>query len=168
MKFSIHNYSILIVDFDGVLTDNKVMVDDAGREAVLCSRADGLAFDVLSKIGFPAIIFSSERSSVVSFRAKKIGVSVFSAVENKLNALSSMALENSWDLSKVIYVGNDINDFLAMKLCGLRVCPSDSHHSVKHISHLVLKAKGGDGVIRELLEDCFDLDFLEVLYGADK
>ena len=48
----IFNISSIIYDFDGVLTDNKVYIDQNGNEMVCCSRADGLAFDILKKLDF--------------------------------------------------------------------------------------------------------------------
>ena len=64
-----------------------------------------------------------------------------------------------------MYVGNDINDYKAMKLCGFSACPSNSHQKIISISKIVLKTKGGDGVVRELLEVALKLNFLEILYS---
>ena len=61
-------------------------------------------------------------------------------------------------------MGNDLNDYQAMRLCGISVCPADSHPKIKEISDIVLKTNGGNGVVRELLEDVFGLDFIEILY----
>lgn len=168
MNYKLANYDRLIIDFDGVLTDNKVYVDEVGREAVLCSRADGLAFDVLRIIGFDALILSTEKNPVVTMRAKKLGVPVISSVGDKRSKIASLAKHRAWDLSRTIYLGNDLNDYFAMRLCGLVVCPYDAHQKIIEISDIVLNTKGGDGVIRELLEQVFEVDFLDVLYGVEK
>ena len=165
MSYNITNYDRLLIDFDGVLTNNKVYVDEVGKETVLCTRADGLAFDVLKKIKFDSLIFSTERSNVVSIRAQKLDVPFVSAVKNKCNKLLSMAEKLNWDLSRTVYIGNDVNDYFAMKLCGLKICPNDAHLKVKKISNIILNLKGGEGVIRELLEDVFKIDLLYTLYG---
>ena len=60
--------------------------------------------------------------------------------------------QNNFDLKNVAYMGNDINDKEAMEIVGKTFCPSDAHDSIKTISNHVLKTKGGDGVIRELLD----------------
>ena len=57
-----------------------------------------------------------------------------------------------------------MNDFHAMKICGYTACPIDSHIKIKELSSIVLNARGGEGVVRELLEDAFDLDFIKILY----
>ena len=61
-------------------------------------------------------------------------------------------------------IGNDLNDYLAMKLCGYTVCPADSHSKIKDISNVTLRTNGGNGVVREILEDVLNLDFIKILY----
>ena len=117
MNYNLTNYDRLLIDFDGVLTNNKVYVDEVGKETVLCSRADGLAFDVLKKIRFDTLIFSTERSDVVMMRAQKLDIPFVSAVKNKCNKLLSMTKNLHWDLTRTVYIGNDLNDYFAMKLC---------------------------------------------------
>lgn len=165
MNYNLTNYDRLLIDFDGVLTNNKVYVDEVGKETVLCSRADGLAFDVLKKIKFYTLIFSTERSDVVMMRAQKLDIPFVSSVQNKCNKLLSMTKNLHWDLTRTVYIGNDLNDYFAMKLCGLKICPNDAHLKVKKISNIILNVKGGEGAIRELLEDVFKIDLLYTLYG---
>jgi len=154
----------LVFDFDGVLTDNSVYVSESGNELVRCSRADGLAFDVLRKLKKPVYIVSTEKNPVVSSRANKLNVPVVQGVSDKVAAVSDLAKQHSYQLSKILFVGNDLNDYLAMDLCGFSACPCDSHKEIKDISTLVLKTKGGDGVVRELIEEVFRLNPLEILF----
>ena len=51
-----------------------------------------------------------------------------------------------------------------MKLCGFALCPSDAHQDIKDISSIILKKKGGEGVVREVLEDIFEIDILQILF----
>ena len=60
--------------------------------------------------------------------------------------------KNNIDLQNVAFVGNDINDKEAMEIAGTTFCPVDAHESIKVISNYIMKTKGGDGVIRELLD----------------
>ena len=62
-----------------------------------------------------------------------------------------------------MYVGNDLNDYFVMQLCGYTACPADSHPRIKSISSVILNTKGGDGIVRELLEDVLGLDFIKIL-----
>ncbi len=160
----IDDIDLFVFDFDGVLTDNLVHIDQNGIESVTCSRADGLAFDVLRKIKKPSYILSTEKNSIVSARAKKLGIPVLQGVRNKEKSLKELVSREGCKLSNLLYVGNDINDFCAMEISGFSVCPLDSHPKIKKISDLVLTTNGGRGVIRELLEEVFGLDFIEILY----
>lgn len=162
---NINEIDALVFDFDGVLTDNKVLVHQDGSESVLCNRADGLAFDVLRKLKIPAYILSTETNSVVTQRAKKLKTPVIQGVSNKLEALTKLGAQKNYSLKKILFTGNDLNDYQVMKSCGFSACPADSHKSIKDISSFVLSVKGGDGVIRELMESIFKLNLLEILYS---
>jgi N-acylneuraminate cytidylyltransferase/3-deoxy-D-manno-octulosonate 8-phosphate phosphatase (KDO 8-P phosphatase) len=163
MDINIIDIDLIVLDFDGVLTDNSVYVDSSGNETVRCNRGDGLAFDVLRKINKPVFILSTEENKVVIERANKLKVKVLNGVSNKDSELLIFIEENGFSLEKTLYVGNDINDYLAMNMCGYSICPSDSHRDIKRISNIVLRSSGGNGVIREILEDVMRLNFIEIL-----
>ena len=158
------NIEVIIFDFDGVLTDNKVYLDQEGKESVSCSRADGLAFDVMHKLKIPTCILSTEKNLVVTARANKLKTSVMQGVADKVDGVRQILEEGNFSLEKTLFVGNDLNDYRAMRLCGYAVCPADSHKKIKEISDVILRTCGGDGVARELLEDVFQLDFIHILY----
>jgi 3-deoxy-D-manno-octulosonate 8-phosphate phosphatase (KDO 8-P phosphatase) len=162
---NLNEIDILIFDFDGVLTNNLVYIDQEGKETVCCSRADGLAFDALRKLGKLTYILSSEKNSIVASRAKKLKIPVIQGVSDKVDALTNLLQEKNISLNNVLYVGNDLNDYKVMKLCGFTACPFDSHIKIKEISDIVLKGVGGNGVVRELLEDFLDLDLVNILYN---
>ncbi len=158
------NIDALVFDFDGVLTNNLVYLNQEGVESVACSRADGLAFDVLRKLNKPAFILSTEKNSVVTMRAKKLKIPAIQGVADKVSAIKELARENKFDLKNILYVGNDLNDYLVMKVCGYTACPIDSHLKIKEISKYILNAKGGNGIVRELLEEVLNIDFIKILY----
>jgi 3-deoxy-D-manno-octulosonate 8-phosphate phosphatase (KDO 8-P phosphatase) len=162
--FDFDKISVFIFDFDGVLTNNIVFVDQCGIESVACSRADGLAFDVLRRLKKQSYILSTEKNQAVKARANKLKVPVIQGVNNKVKALKELKNKEGIDFKNALYMGNDLNDYQAMRLCGISVCPADSHPKIKEISDIVLKTNGGNGVVRELLEDVFGLDFIEILY----
>jgi len=154
----------LVFDFDGVLTNNKVHLDQDGKELVSCSRADGLAFDVLRELLFPAYILSTEKNPVVTARAKKLKIPAIQGVNNKVDGIRKLSEKEGFVLRKILYVGNDLNDYRVMQLCGYTACPSDSHQTIKEISTILLKTSGGNGIVRELLEEVFKLNFITILY----
>ena len=161
---TLENIDAFIFDFDGVLTNDLVFVDQNGKESVICNRSDGLAFDVLRKLKKPSYILSTEKNPIVSARAKKLKIPAIQGVEDKVEELLMLAKSKGYNLNRVLYVGNDINDYKAMQLCGYSACPSDSHQKIRSIATFVLQKKGGNGVIGELLEVKLNIDFIKILY----
>jgi 3-deoxy-D-manno-octulosonate 8-phosphate phosphatase (KDO 8-P phosphatase) len=160
----LENIDAFIFDFDGVLTNNLVHLDHNGKEWVSCSRADGLAFDVLRKLQKPTFILSTEKNSVVTARARKLKVPAIQGIVNKVEGIKELADQEEIELNNILYVGNDLNDYQVMQLCGYTACPSDSHTMIKSIATIVLNEKGGNGVVRELLENVLHLNFIQILY----
>ena len=134
------------------MTDNKIYVDQDGREMVQVNRSDGLAVSEIKKLGIEQIIISTEVNPVVSARANKIGIPCLQGINNKKDTLIDYCQKYNIDLKNVTYVGNDINDIDAIKIVGYSFCPADAHGSIKKISNLILNTKGGNGVIRELFD----------------
>ncbi len=140
----------IIYDFDGVMTDNRALLMDDGREAVFVHRGDGLAVGAIKKMGIPQMIISTEANPIVAVRAKKLGIPVLQAITDKKAAVEKVLKERKIDPKHVIFVGNDINDEGAMRLVGWPVAPADAYLSIKKIAKVVLSVKGGHGVVREL------------------
>jgi len=155
----------LIFDFDGVLTDDRVWVDQSGGEMVCCNRRDGLAFDVLRKKKIKMLILSTETNHVVLKRGQKIKIPVHQGSKDKLASLVMLAENEKFSLKNTFYIGNDLNDYFAMKACGYSACPADSHPKIKEISMYHLQTKGGQGIVRELVESVFQLDMLSILFS---
>ena len=161
---ALSDINAFVIDFDGVLTNNNVHLDEYGKEWVSCSRSDGLAFDVLRKLKIPVYIFSTETNPVVSARAKKLQVPAIQGVKSKLDGIKDLANREGYNLKNILYVGNDLNDYHAMLLCGFSFAPADSHPKIRELATSVLRSNGGSGVIRELVEDVLQLDFIKILY----
>ncbi|MEI6070655.1 MAG: HAD hydrolase family protein [Verrucomicrobiae bacterium] len=152
------NASTIVFDFDGVLTDDKVYMDQDGREMVCCSRKDGIGFDILRKTGIKLFILSTETNPVVSKRAEKLRVPAIQGATDKADSLRQIADQESLDLASTLFVGNDINDLPAIRLCGHSACPADAHPSVKAAVTHVLTTPGGQGVTREIIEKILKID----------
>ena len=106
----------LVLDFDGVLTDNKVYLNELGQESVRCDRGDGMGIGHVRAAGITVMILSKERNGVVQQRAKKLAIECYNAIDDKRSALQDWAIQNGIDLQSTIYVGNDLNDLDAMRL----------------------------------------------------
>ena len=151
MKINNTDIQLIVYDFDGVMTDNKVYVDSEGREIVRVDRADGLSISEIKKLNIDQIIISSEKNPVVSARASKLNILCIQGVSDKKTVLFNYCKTNDFDIKRTVYIGNDINDLEVMKFVGISMCPADADNSVKRVSKYVLKTKGGSGVVRELL-----------------
>lgn len=141
---------LIISDFDGVMTDNRVQVDEMGKESVYVSRADGQSVNILRALGIDLVIISTEKNSVVEKRAKKLKVKCIHGVTNKAECLAAYCKERDISLRNVAYIGNDINDYDAMLLAAIKIVPNDAYEEVKSIADYVTEAKGGYGVVREV------------------
>lgn len=139
-----NNIDLIVYDFDGVMTDNLVLVSEDGKESVVCSRADGLGVEMISSLGIDQMIISTETNAVVEMRAKKIGIPVMYGVSDKQKVLCDYCLGNHISLDRVLYVGNDVNDLEAMLLVGFPICPSDAYVEIKNIALYQLNAMGGE------------------------
>jgi 3-deoxy-D-manno-octulosonate 8-phosphate phosphatase (KDO 8-P phosphatase) len=142
----------IFYDFDGVLTNNKVFIDQNGNEMVEVNRSDGLGVSEIKKLGIEQIILSTETNLVVSYRADKLGIECLQGIEDKRDALKSYCDEHKIDLINVAFIGNDTNDKSVMKFIKKSFCPSDAHPDIKKIAKTILNCKGGQGVAREMLD----------------
>ncbi len=140
----------VVLDFDGVFTDNRVLVFQDGTEAVLCDRGDGWGIASLRKLGMPLLVLSTERNSVVKARCDKLQIPCLQGVDDKLSALRDWAAEKGIDLSQVIYVGNDANDLDCLAAVGCGVAVQDARPEVLSAARIVLSSCGGRGALREL------------------
>ncbi len=147
----IKNAKLIVYDFDGVMTDNKVILLEDGTEGVIVNRSDGLAIGIFKKFGIPQLIMSTEKNKVVRVRSAKLGIPVLQGVSDKRASLAGYCRSRNILLKNVVYIGNDLNDLEVMKNVGYPICPSDACKEVKSISRLVLGSVGGAGVVRELL-----------------
>jgi N-acylneuraminate cytidylyltransferase len=144
--------SLLVLDFDGVMTDNRVLVFEDGREAVLCSRGDGMGLEMLRKAGVPVAVISKEINPVVGARCKKLKIPYLQGIDDKIAELTRLVRERGLELAHVGYMGNDINDLACMRAAGLAIAPADSHPEALQIADLVTSSRGGFGAVREVCD----------------
>jgi YrbI family 3-deoxy-D-manno-octulosonate 8-phosphate phosphatase len=142
----------VVTDFDGVHTDDTVMVDASGTEHVVTSRSDGMGVRMLRAAGIPVLILSTETNPVVTARARKLQVEVVQGLEDKATALVAWANRNSIALERIAYVGNDVNDLGCLELVGWPVAVPGSAAEVLSAARIVLTRPGGRGAVRELAD----------------
>ena len=142
----------LVMDFDGVWTDDRVWVNQDGTESVVCSRRDGMGLERLRKAGVPMMVLSKEANPVLKHRCAKLQIPCEHGLETKIDRLQAWLDERGLDLARTIYVGNDINDIECLRAAGCGVAPRDAHREALAAADLILDADGGRGALR-LLSD---------------
>jgi YrbI family 3-deoxy-D-manno-octulosonate 8-phosphate phosphatase len=143
---------LVILDFDGVMTDDRVWVDEYGHEQVAANRRDGLGLEFLRQAGIEGLVLSKETNPVVKARCAKLGIPVIQAVSDKASVLKRLFAERQIDPQQVIYLGNDVNDVPCFDLVGCALVVADAHPSAMRRADLVLQTPGGYGAVRELCD----------------
>lgn len=153
LREKLKKIKLLVLDFDGVLTDGYVYTDENGREMVRCSRRDGMGTSQLHKIDVDVVVISGEKNPVVVERCKKMNIEDrFFGIKNKLDILQQLMARNGTAPFEVAYVGDDINDLECLKFAGFAAAPQDCVPEVRKIVQYVTAKKGGEGAVREVCD----------------
>lgn len=166
--------SYLVMDFDGVMTDDGVYVNEAGVEMVRCSRFDGAGINFLKRANqlkftcIEMLILSSEANQVALTRSLKLGIECELNVKNKFEFLSQRAVRDlkiSTDdfFARTIYLGNDLNDLYSMQASRFSFAPDNSHPKIKDVADVVFPQKGGRGFVRAAIEQILGATVVESL-----
>jgi len=143
---------LVVFDFDGVMTDNRVWVDADGHEFIAAYRSDSVGLHALRDAGIDSVVLSTETDRAVEARCRKIGIDVMQGVKDKAERLTNFLAERGIDPAQVVYIGNDINDLPCFPLVGCAVAVADAMPDVLHAADLVLTQSGGFGAVREICE----------------
>jgi N-acylneuraminate cytidylyltransferase len=145
---------LIISDFDGVITDNRVWVDQDGREMVAAFRSDSVRVRDMRAAGIEVLILSSEVNRVVEARAKKMGVEAIHgvALHEKGQVMQEVLAQKNIRAEHVVFIGNDINDLPCFEIAGWAVAVADAFPEVLRAADFVLTRPGGHGALRELCD----------------
>jgi N-acylneuraminate cytidylyltransferase len=142
----------VVFDFDGVMTDNRVITSQDGTESVSCDRSDGLGLAALRKAGIRLQVISTEVNPVVAARCAKLGIPCIHGEEDKGARLARWMTDEKIDPTQVVYVGNDRNDTKCLELVGCPVAVADAYPEALQRALIVLDQEGGKGAVRELCD----------------
>ncbi len=143
---------MMAFDFDGVFTDNRVIVSQDGSEAVRCNRSDGIGLQAVRSRGIATLVISTEVNPVVSARCKKLDMTCFQGCDDKVKVLQEQASKLGVTLDEVSFLGNDVNDIECLKIVGLPACVADSHSDVTGYAIYTTRLPGGAGAVREMCD----------------
>ena len=151
-NFNLSQVKLLILDFDGVLTDNRVLVSQDGTESVWCNRGDGWGIARLKEKGIEILVLSTELNQVVRARCRKLGIDCIHGCDDKLAALKQILAERSLERENVAYIGNDVNDLACMSYVGIPIAVADAVPEIKNVARIITKNRGGYGAVREFAD----------------
>jgi len=144
--------SVLALDIDGVLTDGRVTLDDAGRELKTLSYRDIDAISLAQSKGLRLVLVTGEESTWVDMIARRLKISVYKGAKDKHRALQTLCSELGIDLKQVCYVGDSARDLPGLKIVELGLVPADALLASVPGKHRVLEHPGGNGAVAEAIE----------------
>lgn len=148
-----------VFDVDGVLAYDGMIVMPDGDLVRTMNSKDGYAMQLAVKKGYHVVIISGGNSEAVKQRLVKLGVKdVFLGIHNKKEVLEKYAADNNLRLDEMLYMGDDIPDYDAMKITGLPCCPDDAVPEIKSVCKYISPYKGGHGCGRDVIEKVLKLN----------
>lgn len=152
-KALLPNITTFIFDVDGVLTNGKVLITSQGEMYREMDTKDGYALKCALVQGYRVCIISGGTNEGVRNRLKALGVyDIYLGAHHKQEPFQD--LMDSYDLKpeEILYMGDDVPDIVVMEQVGVAACPQDAVSDVKEIANYVSHKKGGEGCVREIIE----------------
>lgn len=150
------NIKLFLSDVDGTLTDGGMYYSEDGTESKKFNTKDGMGFQLLREQGIKIGIITSEVTTIVEKRAKKLKVDFLiqgKRNEGKITAAHEICRQLGISLDEVAYIGDDINCYELLKYAGISACPADANTNIRNIEGIkIMNLKGGEGCVREFIE----------------
>lgn len=154
MKTNYKDIAIWIVDVDGTLTDSGIYYDEFGNELKKFSTKDAAGIFAARNCGMKVIVLTGRECKATQRRLTELGVDLI--VQNcmdKEQFIREYVSDHKISYCSVGYIGDDLNDYLPMSICGYRACPADACLEIKNIVDYISPITGGHGAVRDILED---------------
>lgn len=143
----------IVLDVDGTLTDSGIYYDENGNELKKFSTKDAAGIFAARALGIQTIVLTGRECKATMRRMEELGIEhIYQNVKKKDEFLRNYLIQEGIDAEDIGYIGDDINDYASMKLCGFRGCPADSCDEIKQISNYVSNVNGGHGAVRDIIE----------------
>ncbi|MEA3504663.1 MAG: HAD-IIIA family hydrolase [Bacteroidota bacterium] len=152
-KADLHKITTFVFDYDGVLTDGKILLTSDGDTLRTGNVKDGYALQLAVKNNYNVVIISGGYSMSTQKRLESLGVKhIFLGVDDKLSVYETFMKEHKISDEQVLYMGDDIPDYNCMKKVGTACCPSDATEEIKNICDYISHKEGGMGCVRDVIE----------------
>lgn len=157
-NIDIPEIKMFLTDCDGCLTDGGMYYSEKGDELKKFNTRDGMGFSLLRKRGVITGIVTSEDVELNRRRARKLKLDILeNGCKDKLATVEKICAERHISITNVCYIGDDRNDIEVIKAVGYGCCPADAVPEVKAAADKITSAKGGAGVIREIIDELIEL-----------
>jgi len=143
---------LLIMDVDGVLTDDMLYIGPNGFEIKRFNVGDGLATWYARQIDVELAIISSRKSEATDTRAKELRIKYIYQEHDKLACFEDLKAKTGFTKSQFAFIGNDLLDIPLAKKVGVAICTANAIQELKRRCHYVTKKNGGEGAVREVIE----------------
>lgn len=157
-KTKLHKIKHFMFDVDGVLTNGTVTLMPNGEQVRVMHTKDGFALQHAVKKGYHIHIISGGKSEAVRERLIGLGIkSIHLGVARKIDKYEDLKIEYDIANEEVLYMGDDLPDYEVMSTVGLAACPQNSAAEIKTISAYVSPFNGGEGCVRDIIEQTLRL-----------
>lgn len=147
-----------VFDIDGVLSTQTISMNSFGVPTRTVNFRDGYALQLAVKKGYIVGVISGSNSKEYIKRMKNLGIKdVHLNSRSKMEHFNLFLKKYSLDKKDVLYMGDDIPDYEVMKHTGIPVCPADADSEIKQISMYISDRKGGEGCVRDIIEQVMRL-----------
>jgi 3-deoxy-D-manno-octulosonate 8-phosphate phosphatase (KDO 8-P phosphatase) len=141
------------LDVDGVLTDGGFWWGPDGEEWKRFCFADIMGVSLALRAGLEIALISGEDSPLVDRYAHKMNIRhVAKGCRDKAVAVREFAAAVSLELAEICFMGDDVNDLPAMRICGFSAAPANASANILAEADFIAKRDGGNGAVRELIE----------------
>ncbi len=148
-----------VFDIDGVMTDGSLLIQEDGTMLRTMNIKDGYALQLAAKKGYFIFVISGSTPEGVKIRLSRLGIDeVHIGIDNKLAKLENLIMKYKIGFDQMVYMGDDMPDLEVMQKCLLRTCPADAIHQVKEICQYVSQKPGGQGCVRDLIEQVLTIN----------
>ncbi len=150
---------LIVLDVDGCLSDGKIIYSSDASETKTFNVKDGLAVATWIRMGHLVAIITGRESKIVKRRADELGIKLlYQGVKEKKALLEKIASEHNLAHDEIAAIGDDLNDFNMLKFVGRSYTPANGVDDIKEIVTRVLSKNGGDGAVREMIDDIVSIN----------
>ncbi|MBI4960783.1 MAG: HAD-IIIA family hydrolase [Desulfovibrio sp.] len=141
---------LLVLDVDGVLTDNAVLHDGEGHGLKRFGIQDGMGLKLCQLAGIEVAIISGLDNVQARQSLQELGIREFHGGHlNKLPVLEQLLAEKNLSFCQVAYMGDDWLDAQIMSRIGLPMAPADAQPEILRLAAWVSRFPGGGGAVRD-------------------